>query len=102
MITHIVLIKFSSGSTPEEKKAWRDAVVALKSKVSQVKDIRFGNKVHASEMVKKLDGGYDDGVVMTFDNMEDLQTYAASEPHSAYLTATAKQTGEKLIYDIES
>jgi len=102
MITHIVFVKFAPGSTPEEKISWRNEITALASKVPQVKGITAGNKVHVSEALKKADGGWDDGVVMIFDSMDDLKVYATSPAHEEYIKKTAKQTGEKMIYDIES
>jgi len=102
MITHIVLVKFTPDATPEQKSLWRDEVVALSKKSPQVQSIRYGNKVIAFERLRQSDPGWDDGMVMTFESLKDLQTYATGEPHDIYLAATASFTKEKLIYDIES
>lgn len=102
MITHIVLVKFKPDTTPDKKKLWREEVVALKAKRPEVKEIRFGNRVFANERLRQNDPGWEDGVVMTFDNMQELQTYAISPAHDEYLAATGHITQDKLIYDIES
>lgn len=102
MITHIVLVKFTPDSTPEQKKVWKDQIVGLSKKCPQVKEIRFGSKVFAFERLRQNDSGWEDGAVMTFDNLQELQTYATSEAHDQYIALTAEFTKEKLIYDIES
>jgi len=102
MITHIVLVKFTLEATLEQKQLWRDEIVALSKKCPQVKAIRTGNKAYANEHLRQNDPGWEDGAVMTFDNLRELQVYATSEAHDQYLATTNSFVSGKLIYDIES
>jgi len=102
MITHIVLVKFTPGSTTEQKSVWKSEIQKLNESVSVVKDLKVGRQVSIDANAKSKDGGWEDGMVMTFDNLEDLRTYATSEAHDVYIKATASITADKLIYDIET
>ncbi|KAI5119206.1 hypothetical protein M0805_004461 [Coniferiporia weirii] len=95
-IYHIVLIKYIAGATPAQKQAWKDGITALATTIPQIRELLSGEKV---PHVK--DGGWDDGVIMKFDNEDDLATYSNATPHREYQSATAEQTGDKLIFDIK-
>ncbi|PAV17002.1 hypothetical protein PNOK_0706600 [Pyrrhoderma noxium] len=96
-IYHIVLIKFTSGATIGQKEAWKSGITSLSSSIPQIKEIVSGKKL---PHVK--DGGWDDGVIMKFDGEADLKVYQDAAPHREYQVATAEQTADKLIFDIEA
>ncbi|KAH8114347.1 hypothetical protein DFH11DRAFT_1877657 [Phellopilus nigrolimitatus] len=95
-IYHIVLIKYIAGATQSQKQAWKDGITALSSTIPQIKEILSGQKL---SHVK--DGGWNDGVIMKFDNEDDLKVYVDATPHKDYQRATAEQTADKLIFDIK-
>jgi len=96
-IYHIVLIKFTAQATLAQKQAWYEGITALSSSIPEIKEILSGKKL---PHVK--DGGWDNGVIMKFDNENDLRTYSAAKPHTDYQQATAEQTADKLIFDIQT
>ncbi|KAL5482557.1 hypothetical protein ACEPAI_9151 [Sanghuangporus weigelae] len=95
-IYHIVLIKFTQTATSAQKRAWKDGITALKSSIPQIQELLSGTK-----LPHVRDGGWDDGVIMTFKDEEDLKAYAEATPHREYQAATAEQTADKLIFDLK-
>jgi len=95
-IHHIVLIKFIPGATAAQKEAWKSGITALSSQIPQIKHLVSGKKIPTPR-----DGGWDDGAIISFENAEDLKIYIDSKPHTDYVNATAEQTADKLIFDIE-
>ncbi|THH08893.1 hypothetical protein EW145_g2392 [Phellinidium pouzarii] len=91
-----VLIKFIADATLAQKQAWKDSITALPSTIPQIGELLSGEK-----LPHVMDGGWDDGVIMKFDNEVDLKTYSDAVPHKKYQRATAEQTRDKLIFDIK-
>ncbi|KLO12198.1 hypothetical protein SCHPADRAFT_430213 [Schizopora paradoxa] len=86
-IYHIVLVKFKPTATQAQKVAWKTAITSLKSSIPQIKELVSGPKIP-----HKIDGGWEDGVIMKFDNEEDLSDYVVAPAHQAYLAETTEQT----------
>ncbi|KAF8810809.1 hypothetical protein BYT27DRAFT_7134663 [Phlegmacium glaucopus] len=101
MISHIVLIKFTPEATPEQKKLWRDEIISLGSKIPEIKELRTGEKVVIARAAG-FDGGWEDGVIITLENMTDYLAYVANPAHAQYKAATNPIIAGKLIYNIES
>jgi len=100
MITHIVLVKFHAHLSDDQKSMWKDAIGKLGNSSPQVKDMRLGHKV-VIPAAAKSDAGWEDGVVMTFDSLQDIDKYGACEEHAIYFERTNDLISEKVIYDIE-
>ena len=86
MIKHIVLWKFADeaeGHTGEENMdIVRERLTALLPMIPQIRSFEIGKDVLHSEM------SYDMALIMTFDTLEDLQSYKMHPEHqkvSAYV-----------------
>ncbi|KIK51465.1 hypothetical protein GYMLUDRAFT_394552 [Collybiopsis luxurians FD-317 M1] len=101
MITHIVFVKFTPGSTEEQKKKWRIEIAALKDKIPTIKNLIVGDKVGVPRG-PVLDGGWEDAALVMFDTEEEYRAYVTTDAHAAYKAATAGIVGDKLIYNIQS
>ncbi|TDL17850.1 hypothetical protein BD410DRAFT_729329 [Rickenella mellea] len=94
---NIVLVKFTEGATSAQKEDWKRRISFLPSAIPEIKSLVCGKKIaHAR------DQGWDDGVILTFDNIYDMHTYSDATAHKEYQQATAEQTADKLIFDIEA
>lgn len=79
MIKHIVLWKFAEnaqGHTKEENMdIVKERLTALLPIIPQIKSFEIGKDILHSEM------SYDMALIMTFDSMEDLETYKKHPEH---------------------
>ncbi len=71
MILHCVLLRFKAAVQAEEKQAIFDAVAALKEVIPGIVDIKSGPNVS----LEGLHGGFADGYVITFENVEARDAY---------------------------
>ncbi|KAF4621152.1 hypothetical protein D9613_000462 [Agrocybe pediades] len=101
MISHIVLVKFTPEATPEQKKMWREEIIALGQKIEQVTETRAGEKITIARAAH-LDGGFEDGVILTLADMDAYLAYVASPHHASYKEKTNPIIAAKLVYNIES
>ena len=80
MIKHVVLFKLKTFSSDHERSLKetqiRDALLALKDKIKELKQIEVGlNANHGEE--------YNIALIATFDSFDDLNTYAKHPDHVA-------------------
>ncbi|SCW31487.1 Stress responsive A/B Barrel Domain [Rhizobium mongolense subsp. loessense] len=79
MILHCVLLRLKAAMTGEEKQALLESVVALKQVIPGILDLRYGPNVSP----EGLHGGFVDGFVVTFENVEARDAYLVHPEHVA-------------------
>lgn len=96
MIEHIVLIKFSSNTTEEQKKELIRRTLLLKEKIPGILDIQQG--FNFSERSQ----GYEVGLTVRFLNRDALENYGPHPAHQEIVTYL-KEIGleDSIIVDFE-
>lgn len=79
MILHTVLIRFKSSVDKAQKKEIFEAIVSLKDRLSGIKDVAYGPNVSP----EGLGGGFQDALVVTFENVEARDAYLVHADHVA-------------------
>jgi hypothetical protein len=79
-VQHIVLFKFKPETTPEKVKEIVAAFEALPSKISQIKDFKWGT----NNSPEKLDKGLTHAFILTFDSEKDRDAYLPHPAHKAF------------------
>lgn len=101
MILHCVFLRLKSALTPEEKQALYGDIASLKSVISGVVDIKFGPNVSP----ERLDGGFLDGFIVSFDSEDARDAYLTHPAHRAVseriVTSTDGGLAGVLVYDME-
>lgn len=96
MIEHIVLIKFSSNTTQEQKKELIRRTLLLKEKIPGIIDIQQG--FNFSERSQ----GYEVGLTVRFQDRDALENYGPHPAHQEIVTYL-KEIGleDSIIVDFE-
>jgi hypothetical protein len=81
MLRHVVLFKFTDSSTPDDVKKVEDAFVALKGKISQVKDFEWGK----NSSPENLNQGLTHCFFATFYSDKDRDDYLVHPDHQAFV-----------------
>lgn len=79
-LRHVVLLKFKESATPEAIAKVKDAFVALKGKIPQIKDLEWG----LNNSPEGLDKGFTHCFFLTFDSEEDRAIYLPHPDHKAF------------------
>jgi len=96
-IWHVLLVKFKEGVTDEQKQGWKNGLVELSKTITTVKAVHNGKKIP-----NPMDQGWDDGVVMEFDNAEGLHTYLPHADHKAFVAKSGEIVADATIFDIDT
>jgi len=94
-IHHIVLLKYKEGTSASDKEAVRKRLFELKDLISHISDLKKG-----TALPNPMAQGFDDGVIMVFENEEALEKYRPHEAHRSYQAWTAQFVADKIIFDI--
>ena len=86
MIRHCVFIRFKNGVSAEDKAAIYQEIVALKTRLPGILDVRSGANVSPEV---GMDKGYADGFIVDFETAADRDTYLADGEH--------QKTGAKIV-----
>ena len=79
-LRHVVLLKFKESASPEAIAKVKDAFVALKGKIPQIKDLEWG----LNNSPEGLDKGFTHCFFLTFDSEEDRSIYLPHPDHKAF------------------
>lgn len=100
MIVHCVFLRLKAALTPEERDALYRDIASLKSVVPGVADLRAGPNISH----ERLDGGFSDGFIVTFDSVDARDRYLAHPAHQAVserlIHATDGGLAGILVYDL--
>lgn len=77
MIQHCVFLRLKASTTADQKQAVYDAIAALKDVIPGILDIKFGQNVSP----EGLNGGFLDGFIVTFENVEARDAYLPHPQH---------------------
>jgi len=75
MLTHIVLFKFKTETTPEEVARLEAGLKALPAVIAEIREFRVGRDVVRSER------SYDLALVSAFDDLAAMQRYQVHPAH---------------------
>ena len=75
MIRHIVLFRFNSSASPQDRAALIDALKGLKEKIDFVKELEVGKDVGAKP------NSYDIALNSVFETLDDVEKYAVHPDH---------------------
>ncbi len=81
VLRHVVLFKFTDSSTPDDVKKVEDAFVALKGKISLVKDFEWGK----NSSPENLNQGLTHCFFATFYSDKDRDDYLVHPDHQAFV-----------------
>ncbi|KAG1829754.1 hypothetical protein EV424DRAFT_386573 [Suillus variegatus] len=114
-IYNIVLYKFKSEATPEQREYVKELIKELPSRISALQSVITGEKV-----LHPLDHGYDIGAIFLFENKEKLDEFRPHQAHTdyralsspylegAYINAAkrldhiAVKLPDKMVFDMET
>ena len=98
MIKHVVLFKLKTFETEAEKRAKeqeiKDALLALKGKVEILRSIEVGINANPDEE-------FNIALTTTFDNFDDLETYAEHPDHQAVIPLIREVLESRACTDYE-
>ena len=77
MIRHIVFFKYKADSSTEDRHAALEALRSLPSNIPVIKSYEVGENILSSARA------WDAGLIGTYANLEDLQTYSDHPDHQA-------------------
>jgi len=90
-------VKFKPQTTEAQRTEWKNGLVRLKKTIPSVKEVNTGKKIPG-----RMDQGWDDGVVMLFDDLEGLRAYLPHADHQAFLAKSAEIIADATIFDMET
>jgi len=76
-VRHVVLFRWRAGVTDAQVESVAQALHALRGKVPEIRDYRFGADIGVN------DGNHDYAVVADFDSIDDYVTYRDHPDHRA-------------------
>ena len=98
MIKHIVLFKLKTFKTEGQKQAKeqeiKDALLALKDKIEVLRSIEAGINANPNEE-------YNIALTTSFDNFDDLETYANHPDHQAVIPLIREVLESRACSDYE-
>ncbi len=94
-LRHVVLFKFTDASTPEEVKKVEDAFVALKGKISLIKDFEWGK----NNSPENLNQGLTHCFLATFHSEKDRDEYLVHPDHQAFVEVLKPHLDKVTVID---
>lgn len=95
MIKHIVMFKFEADKKDGELENLIEKLRKLPEKIDDVRSYEIGRNVVEGPR------NYDVVLVSTFDSLEDLKSYAVSEPHQEFLKYMNSCVSDVKVADFE-
>ncbi len=80
LLRHVVLFKFKDSATAENIKTVKDALLGLRSKISQIKDIEWG----INNSPENLNQGLTHCFFLTFASEKDRDDYLVHPAHKEF------------------
>ncbi|KAG1748703.1 hypothetical protein EDB19DRAFT_1905043 [Suillus lakei] len=99
-IYNIVLYKFKSEATPEQREYVMALIKELPSRISALQSVITGEKV-----LNPLDHGYDMGAIFLFESKDKLDEFRPHRAHTDYRALSApylEELPDKVIFDMET
>jgi hypothetical protein len=72
---HVVIVKFSDGTTDDQKQALREGLTVLPEQVSEIRAYRFGDDAGLTP------GNFDFAIVADFESQDDFLAYRDHPAH---------------------
>ncbi len=94
-VTHIVLLRWASDD-PVPGSAVREAIRGLPAVIPSIRDLREG----PSSSPEGLEGGYEYGFVMTFDDEAARDAYLVHPAHLPVAEQIGRASAAVLVYDV--
>jgi len=95
VLRHVVLFKFTDSSTPEEVKKVEDAFIALKGKISLIKDFEWGK----NSSPENLNQGLTHCFLATFHSDKDRDDYLVHPDHQAFVEVLKPHLDKVTVID---
>jgi hypothetical protein len=95
VLRHVVLFKFTDASTPEDVKKVEDAFVALKGKISLIKDFEWGTNTSP----ENLNQGLTHCFFATFHSDKDRDDYLVHPDHQAFVEVLKPHLDKVTVID---
>lgn len=96
-IYNIVLYKFKSEATPEQREYVKELIKELPSRIPALQSIITGGKV-----LNTLDHGYDMGAIFLFESQGKLDEFRLHKAHTDYRALSSSYLEDKMIFDMEA
>lgn len=84
MFRHVVMFRYSPGTTAEQRRAVLDGLAGLPGKVPEIRNY------HVGEDAGLVEGNFDLAVVAEFDDEAGYVAYAKNPDHLALIAGTIK------------
>ncbi len=95
MIRHIVLFRFNTSASPDERTALIDALKGLKDKIELVKELEVGEDVGGKP------NSYDIALNSAFETFDDVEKYAVHPDHVEVVTMVRRLCESSVKVDFE-
>jgi len=95
VLRHVVMFKFTDTSTPEEVKKVEDAFIALKGKISLIKDFEWGK----NSSPENLNQGLTHCFLATFHSDKDRDDYLVHPDHQAFVEVLKPHLDKVTVID---
>lgn len=95
VLRHVVLFKFTDSSSPEDVKKVEEAFVALKGKISLIKDFEWGK----NNSPENLNQGLTHCFLATFHSEKDRDEYLVHPDHQAFVEVLKPHLDKVTVID---
>jgi hypothetical protein len=95
VLRHVVLFKFNDASAPEDVKKVEEAFVALKGKISLIKDFEWGK----NNSPENLNQGLTHCFLATFHSEKDRDDYLVHPDHQAFVEVLKPHLDKVTVID---
>ena len=96
MIYHLVWFKMKDGSSAEDKEQLASGLLAMVPPIPQIVELKVG------EDFSTRSRGFEMGLLVTFKNKTDLDTYAVHPDHLAFIAAHKHLWQDVQVLDFEA
>ncbi|WP_301928488.1 Dabb family protein [Ferruginibacter sp.] len=95
LLRHVVMFKFKDDASAEGIKSVEDAFMALKGKISLIKDVEWGT----NNSPEKLNEGLTHCFFVTFASEKDRDDYLVHPAHLAFVTILKPYLDKAVVLD---
>jgi hypothetical protein len=95
ILRHVVSFKFKSSATAADIQRIQDEFVALKKKISEIRDLEFGKNISP----EKLDRGHTHCFIVSFASEKDRDAYLVHPAHEAFVKILKPLLDEPFVVD---